>query len=410
VGQLFATEIILIFLLPFLFLQNRKLLFRYPFNIIITLGFLWLFGQIVTDIVRNSSFYDFLRGWSNIAFFLMEIASIYLLMGNSSRRLLIFGMGLAFGGILPFFIYPERIPDGYEFWKFGVGYSVSLFIALTTQSNFVVRSKFFATYILLLASGLNFALEARSLAGICFAAAIYTLYQEGYKLKKPLNFNFNLKARIVSLLIIFMAGVLFLKLYGITVETGILGSNAQEKYTSQSNGMFGVLIGGRQEILVSAQAILDSPILGHGSWAKDSKYSGMLQELLNLYGYEDLRAVDYFEELDEGLIPTHSFILGSWVFAGLLGPVFWFWVLGFCQKMLLLMYKSKSKLVPLVTFLTLNLAWNIFFSPLGGEARVNSAYQIAILMFMYRHLISTSRQKPFLKLGIHGPMKSVKLY
>jgi hypothetical protein len=66
-------------------------------------------------------------------------------------------------------------------------------------------------------------------------------------------------------------------IYGITVlyeygaSEGWLGDEAREKYLIQSSGDMGILLGGRTQILASAQAIIDSPVIGHGSRAKDSK-------------------------------------------------------------------------------------------------------------------------------------------
>ena len=88
------------------------------------------------------------------------------------------------------------------------------------------------------------------------------------------------------------------------------------------------MLGGRPEILVSSRAVLDSPILGHGSWAKDFKYNEMLNDLLIEQGKRE----NYLQDLDpdwRGLIPVHSHLMGAWVWAGILGAIFWayiFWL------------------------------------------------------------------------------------
>ena len=52
-----------------------------------------------------------------------------------------------------------------------------------------------------------------------------------------------------------------LQLYDVAASEGWLGADAQAKYLQQS-GALGVLVGGRSEVLVSSQAVIDSPILG----------------------------------------------------------------------------------------------------------------------------------------------------
>jgi len=89
----------------------------------------------------------------------------------------------------------------------------------------------------------------------------------------------------------------------------------------QAHGEYGLIVGGRSEILVSAQAIMDSPILGHGSWAKNEEYAAMLNYLRESMGYVAQG------KHESGLIPTHSHIFGAWVEAGILGAVFWLWIL-----------------------------------------------------------------------------------
>ena len=388
IGRIFLPEIILLSWLGLRVLetaQSSKLECKHVKKIIMLGGF-WLLAQIFTDIVRGSTYHDFLRGWSNISFFLFEFLAIYLLAGKSKRRLLLFAFGISLGQILTYFINPNIFAENGEDWKFGVGYALTLLMVLSTQFKSVWRIKFLSSFILLAVAVLNFSMGARSLGGICFISALYTFVYEKNSTNYLISEKFNYKSYISLLLISIVGGVLALNLYGTLASAGLLGESAEKKYEIQSQGEFGLLLGGRQELIVSTLAIIDSPVIGHGSWAKDEKYSNLLPEILESYGYDKSQAIIYEDEL-AGLIPTHSFLFGAWVNSGIFGAIFWLYILLICQKMLLIMYKIKYTLVPIIAFTAVNLIWNIFFSPLGAENRVYTAYSIVLLLFMMNQII-----------------------
>src|SRR5207249_4985632 len=105
------------------------------------------------------------------------------------------------------------------------------------------------------------------------------------------------------------------------------GAPAAQKYREESAGRFGVLLGGRPELFASSIAIADSPLIGHGSWPKDPKYTNDLLSVLSRNGYQPGGGLLYSIQHSDYLIPTHSFLFGAWVEAGLLGAVFWLVVL-----------------------------------------------------------------------------------
>ena len=126
-------------------------------------------------------------------------------------------------------------------------------------------------------------------------------------------------------------------------------------------------------------AIYDSPILGHGSWAKDPKYLLAEQQAMALMDYTDAGDIST-ETLEEGLIPSHSFILGAWVDAGILGACFWALVLVLTVKSLARVYPSSFAMLPLASYAAFFLLWDILFSPYGAQMRIISPYYIVLLM------------------------------
>ena len=147
----------------------------------------------------------------------------------------------------------------------------------------------------------------------------------------------------------------------------------------QSHGNLNFLQSGRVESLVSTQAIWDSPILGHGSWARDAKYSAMLVERLQESGYE----VEGNRN-EKDLIPSHSYLLGSWVEAGLGGGLFWVYVLWLGTAAFYRTLAGAEPYTPLIVFTILFLVWEILFSPFAQEQRVVAALHICLVLWALR--------------------------
>ena len=120
-------------------------------------------------------------------------------------------------------------------------------------------------------------------------------------------------------------------------------------------------------MLISIKAILDSPILGHGSWARD--ITGYYN---NEYNYIRYKAgiVENFNQVDRDFIPSHSFIFGAGVWYGIGGIILWFYLINNLLKdyFKYIIYLPIYFHVGIVIFV-----WNCFFSPFGAENRINTA-------------------------------------
>jgi hypothetical protein len=362
VGRLFFSEVIMLCLLPGLFTTRGSLLAeRMPKRVLI-LGVIWLAFQIYADVVHATPFADWARGWSKIVFFLLNFAGIYLLLVGNARRLALFAWGLVFGGLLQYFFNPSIFAHDYP-WKFGVGPSVTLGLVLLSQSPGTPRTT--QILIVLFACALNLVLGFRSMAAFCFVTVVFTFGRGWLR-----------KMRAPALVLAFAVSAYSLSaLYGYLAEEGLLGHDAKEKYEAQSAGEFGLLLGGRVELFASTQAVIDSPIIGHGSWAKDFRYVELLNERLAEFGYE--LPIDPESEL----VPSHSYFMGAWVEAGLGGALFWLWIFFSVSATLVALLRAPSSISGLVVFLGIGLVWAILFSPFGAEARIQAAFVIALMMF-----------------------------
>jgi hypothetical protein len=382
VGRLILTEILLLVMLPWLWsARDRPPLPRW----FVALWAGWLLGQIVTDLVVGSAFEDFARGWAAIALTITDFAAIQIL-ASTPRRARLFALGLASGGVLSYLFVPNAYAAG-DPWKWAFALPVGLILAAALSGRVGARLPWLPAGAFAAFGILNLFLGYRSLGGVSLIAAGYLVLGAMAGRRRVTRGRSIARAGVgLALLAVAVAGTL--QLYDTAVSQGLLGYDAQAKYIGQS-GTLGVLIGGRPEALVSTQAIIDSPILGHGSWAKDFTYVDLLTDRESSLGYEVGS-----EPSDIGLIPTHSYLTGSWVWAGLLGGVFWLAVALIALRLLANLYSFRTELAPLLVFSVILLLWGIAFSPYGFSARLSATFGVALCLLGLRLIQRAGADRP----------------
>jgi hypothetical protein len=372
IGRITGSDLFLIGLFPFLVLRRNALLSRGLLGWVLLLAILWFLSQAVTDLYRETPSDDLARGWAKILVFIINLSSLALLTRLEPRKILIFLVAMAAAGAMKIYLGIGELAvirdSTVTAWKFGYGYF------LNAMTFFVVgmldrRAKLLGRYLIppFVVAGVALIMNARNLFGITSIAAVMNFFSRpGYRTSDK------------SLLIYGMlggAGVAFaLGLYQYSAVSGLLGEDARVKYEAQSQSSIG-LLAGRSEFLASTQAIADSPILGHGSWAKDVHYVDIMVERLNKLGI----AVEG-DAYQSDLIPSHSHLLGAWVEAGLFGAVFWAFVLWQTAVALLSSIRRPDYFVGLVSFILLNMLWDVLFSPFGLDRRVIAAASICLIV------------------------------
>jgi hypothetical protein len=372
-GVLYATDLCLLAVLPFV-LERRRWLGTKLARTFLFLGLLWLVGQVLTDVVRQSPFEDYSRGWSKIVLTLTHFAAIALLVRQSQKRLILYGAGLGLGGVLTFFFAPGVYAADYP-WKFGLGPPVTILFCLLA-GTVAQRSRTSAVTILAGIGVVNLVLGFRSLGGICAFAAIYTSFQLSSGLADS---RLRKRRTVVAIAILAVGAWGVSSVYAHGAKSGWFGADEREKYEVQSSGGGGLLLGGRSDLLASSAAIFDSPLLGHGSWAKDPLYGAILINSMTDLGYEDATA-----GLDGDLIPSHSYIFGAWVESGIVGAVFWAWVLWLTVSALI-HASGREPLFPFFAFIGMSLVWNVLFSPYGADGRFTATYFVYAMILFSLH-------------------------
>lgn len=186
-----------------------------------------------------------------------------------------------------------------------------------------------------------------------------------------------------------MIGMLYLAKegYEFAARRGYMGEQELQKHQMQSESKIG-LLSGRSQFVAVFYAVQDSPILGHGSWAVD--YKG--------YGVRAMEWLGEYEEIDRyyrsgfvDLIPGHSHLMTAYVWHGLLGAVFWVYVLVIIWRT----FSRNLGVVPeLFGYLALTLpalTWAIFFSPFGG--RVGFVFAMVVYLLIRKKAEEERRQR-----------------
>tara|TARA_R110002074_G_scaffold386404_1_gene568090 strand:- start:7884 stop:9134 length:1251 start_codon:yes stop_codon:yes gene_type:complete len=351
---------------PSIFFKNR---FELKFYM---LAILWLLSLVLTDLYLGTPFEQYARGWARVAFFIINFAAVRLLVGQSVVRAvdMIFVFFLA-AAIKQALGIGEGAIAGSIFgsaWKFGYG-QLFTFSALWISSKLILKSNRSALGVLapFAAAFVNLFLDARNLFGRALLSALAVVIS--VSTRRP--FGFQTMIAVMAFGIIF--GLASVSVYSVAASGGLLGKAAQEKYENQTQGQFGILLGGRSEILASSQAVVDSPIIGHGSWARDKYYATLLIQRLRNSGRDESEVVR------DTLIPTHSYLMVAWVEAGILGAVFWIWALWVCFRALYSAIQIHTAYAGIFVYVSISLVWGIFFSPFGLDQRFVVALWLCLL-------------------------------
>ena len=373
IGNLQVSEVLLLFLLPFFLLTRGKRILRRDLRPVFLLMLFWLIGQILSDIYRHTAFQDWTRGDALIIFFGINLVGFVILLARNVRRQVIFVAAFSIGSLVQArFIPPLGEPD----WKFGYSTGTITLVVLAS-CYFYGRRHFVAAGLLLAAIAVvNLLLNFRSpvLFLLITIALLVPVIPEHVGRVRLLPAVGGVSRIFVLAALALIAGAGANALVHAVTRAGLLGAYAEEKNQSEFSSGRNLLLSGRPEIFVSSRAVLDSPILGHGSWAKDYKYFEMDYDIENQYlSGEDL---DTLEAESEALIPSHSYLMGAWVWAGIAGAAFWFYILWVTFKSIVWNALLQPHHAPLYMWVLIGSFWNILFSPFGNAARPFEALAI----------------------------------
>jgi hypothetical protein len=363
IGRLFIVEVLFACIFVWaLFTKEARKKFPRLIRIALPLIIIWLFVQVATDFYRDTPFEDYARGWAKISFFGADVVAICILSGNRLGNIILFIAGFCLSQIVVAAFYSSNL----MIWKFGFGApltTLSVIAAAYARRRF---SKFLILTILIVS---NLLFDFRSLAGFCLVGALAASYGElqtsaAYALSK-------LRRHVVWLALGALFSFFFVQLYLVSEKLGYGSYVGQyERSGVDRNPLYG-----RLEFVIGLQAALDSPIIGHGSWAKDFQYAYLLNLMVR-----DIRG-DAGPIGDE-LIPAHSYLVGAWVEAGIVGALFWLFVLFRSVRAFKNAARWNLPQLAFISFFLANFIWAILFSPFGAEVRIFAATAIVLVSYI----------------------------
>ena len=379
VGDIPLAEIILIPLVPVFLIFRKRQPFPPALRVIFFLMGLWLFGQILSDLYRESTAIDWMRGNAAIVFFALDLAGLTMLLGGSQHRKAVFLAGLGIGTLLVARFSPSEFARGAP-WKFGYA-AGTITLVLLISGFFYARRRYLLAAILFVGIIVvnlleNYRSPVLSLL-IAMVLVIPIIPERIGRLRLLPRAGSVMRVAVLAGMVV-VAGSAASALVHFVTSHGLISEEAREKNESESQGS-GLLLGGRPEILVSARAVLDSPILGHGSWAKDPKYQEMLSDMMVEQGKQG-NLGEMERSSVNGLIPAHSHLMGSWVDAGILGAIIWVYIFWLVIQGMVRVTVLRPPLAPIYAYLLVEYCWAILFSPFGSTMRLYESMVIVIML------------------------------
>jgi hypothetical protein len=380
VGSLPWSEALLIPLLPVLLLARGGRAFdrQYLWFYIMAGG--WFLGTQIADIYNGMPAYNRIKGTARVLFFILDFMALAILINNKSRKIIVFALSLA--ALLS--ISSLQFSDEFLIqWKFGLSNAVAI-VALVVSAYFYKRRRYWICFsITFVLAAINFRYAYRSQLVIHVVSAVLILPIFDRAQTRSTSARGNQNAVRVLILLALTGGVVYGANAAIkyAAEKGIFDESTNAKFQTQSEGDYGVLVGGRPETLVAIQAIHDSPIIGHGSFPSGLKYLQLKQDIQYEHGYSD---TDEPEETEFPIIPTHSHLTMAWVEGGILGGICWIYILILVIRGVLRLATQRPPLAPLYTYLLVSSLWDILYSPFGSVNRMRAAFFILLSYFILR--------------------------
>jgi hypothetical protein len=373
VGALPGNEILLFPLLPLLLLAKGSRAFKREYLWFYVLTLAWLLGTIMADLYVGIAPAFRMKGIARVVFFGLDFMVLAILINNKTRRMIIFALSI----VAVMFVFARSFQgDFLTEWKFGISSAVTI-LALLGCSYYYARKNYrncIIIYLVLVVLNLKFAFRSQMVVDL--VAAVLTIPIFDRHGPAAGNRSSNMVKILKPILLLALAGgaaFLASETIKFAAKQGFFDEDVADKFQSQSKGKLGVLFGGRPETLVAIQAIRDSPIIGHGSFAPDQRYLDLKADLLYENGYSD---TDVPDDMYGNAIPTHSHLTMAWVESGILGGVLWIYILVLVIRAILRITVVRPPFSPLYCYLLVNFVWDILYSPFGSINRLWGAYLI----------------------------------
>ena len=361
VGTFRLGEILILLLFPFYIRSMMQAMRNREVSLLMIGGILWFVSQVLSDLVNGTPSSKYIRGWGNIGLTMMNFLFYCGLYRDRYRSHIGTIIGMAFGGAFgAFYLYffgdksqvnPEQLWDFYvSAWAYPC-------------FGFLAYAAFGAFPWLVIGAGLVYGIVGNIYGGrsdglialsstMIFGYLWYSLLSG----QKDLKYLFRNGAVLAGLLMI-----PFFLLYVHYAQSGVLGKTAKVQIDLAKNpyNPIEVLLLARNESVIAIDAIAEKPLLGHGSWANPMHLRKLyLLKMREIYGAKAPKT------LVHDVLPVHSVLLGAWVFSGLVGFLYWVFVITRTLVLTdrILRFGSVAMVSIAVVYLPF-FCWHVMFSP-----------------------------------------------
>ena len=362
-GLLYPVEIIA--LLSFPFISKNGLWSNQRMKKVIGMAVLWFVGALIADFYNKTAFVDCLKGWFTILFFVSLIPFVYWALADNPKRWLWYVAGTGISSVLSFYLVKANDMNemAFEVWQVyawgGLCKTIAAVLYYKGKHKFAfLVYMFWAVYTLFNGSRNTF---------LCISMAVIILYYiDGLKVSNMGDKVFVFQKKLIPMFFILICGALVVdKVYENMASQGVLGERAYEKYWQQKMASGSILQSGRSTTFMGLELALRNPLIGYGSFARDKNNSFR-------YEYASTHNMDIaIDDKEDSLLPTHSHIVGFWVYHGIFGGLFWIYIIGLMFKVLKTgAFFSEPKMIGLFMVSFVSILWDIVFSPLGQRAPI----------------------------------------
>lgn len=392
VGYIGISELILFVFGPFMFMQNYYRLKHDGFMPLIWLTWLAFFGGLLSGWWNHIPFPSILRGVAAPYAVFCTVCVMHHFLVRDLKGIRYFFIGVAFSFVISRFIFQPgniSVARGVKLKQEDaavIAVTSSLFLiqllgyclTIPVYGWFKKVPKWYCLLALLVLGYVGFAMSNNRSSLIMVFASLFLIAVGGKTARAQ---KFVRKSFWLVMLAAIIVAPILNKFYVYTASHGYLGQDAEKKYQAQTKrgtDMLSVLIAGRTAFFAGLVAAFDKPIIGHGPWALD--YKGYWREFLSKYGErDDMMWVEGMERTGRyTLIPSHSILLGFWIWYGIPGLIL------ACYMVFLYFDVLKNRLstIPALygyfAFILPGCLWHWLFSPFGG--RVNAAVVLVLCL------------------------------
>lgn len=368
IGDVYGAELLLP-LLALVWLPGRRdipILGDRRFVVLVIALFVSLLGYMVSDLLQGTREDQYLRGWGRILVLFADLVCLAWVCGGDRRNLWWFALGMGLGALL------TAVAAGHGLATHWKSDYAKAFALIASASGAILGARLLAGLFAAIGATSMF-LDFRSFSAVCLAVAAYA----GSRVRATTASQSRIwVARAAAVLAFSLALVSALWLSGVT------NSDDSLKRRDQSNA------GRAAGWSAGLYAIGQSPIIGWGSWTENRELARYrLKEAQKRYRDRNGRssAGEYFA--------PHSQIIQSWVEGGILGAAFFLVLLLQLGNALRLTIFSHvyGALTPLIVYLLLLEAWDLFMSPFAAGHRLDIAMAAVASVLAVRLLSEGSK-------------------